>query len=61
MKIRGEHPQQPAADSKRANGRLKPDENLTCDECGRYGAIDFGVRKLCPDCYENSGSCCPAE
>jgi len=21
-------------------------ENLTCDECGRYGAIDFGERKL---------------
>lgn len=35
------------------------DENLTCDECGRYGAIDFGERKLCPDCYESCGSCCP--
>lgn len=30
-------------------------ENLTCDECGRYGAIDFGERKLCPDCYESCG------
>lgn len=34
-------------------------ENLACDECGRFGAIDFDGRKLCPDCYEHSGSCCP--
>lgn len=34
-------------------------EDLACDECGRYGAIDFGERKLCPDCYESCGSCCP--
>lgn len=35
------------------------DQNLPCDECGRYGALDFGERKLCPDCYETCGSCCP--
>lgn len=22
------------------------DASLTCDECGRYGAIDFGERKM---------------
>lgn len=33
-------------------------ENATCDECGRYDAIDFGERKLCPNCYESYGSCC---
>ncbi|TAK99607.1 MAG: hypothetical protein EPO07_10735 [Verrucomicrobia bacterium] len=32
---------------------------LRCDECGRFGAIDFGEKKLCPDCYEHHGSCCP--
>jgi hypothetical protein len=39
--------------------KVKPDSNLVCDECGRYGAVDFGERKLCLDCYESSGSCCP--
>lgn len=34
-------------------------ENLACDECGRFGTIDFDGRELCPDCYEHSGSCCP--
>ena len=38
---------------------LRLDENLTCDECGRYGAFYFDVRKLCLDCYEACGSCCP--
>ena len=38
---------------------VKPDNNLVCDECGRYGAVDFGERKLCLDCYESCGSCCP--
>ncbi len=35
------------------------DENLACDDCGRYGAIDFAERKLCPNCYEVCGSCGP--
>lgn len=34
-------------------------DDLICDECGRYGALDFDARQLCPDCYECSGSCCP--
>jgi hypothetical protein len=34
-------------------------QELRCDECGRFGAFDFGARKLCPDCYEHCGSCCP--
>jgi hypothetical protein len=36
-----------------------PDESLVCEECGRFGALEFGDRKLCPDCYAGSGSCCP--
>jgi len=35
------------------------DESVACDVCGRFGAIEFGDRKLCPDCYEGCGSCCP--
>jgi len=38
---------------------LQKDEQLTCDKCGRFGAFDFGERKLCPDCYGTSCSCCP--
>src|SRR5437763_11464828 len=34
-------------------------ESIVCDVCGRFGAIEFGDRKLCPDCYEGCGSCCP--
>jgi len=41
------------------NNEMQVDENLVCDVCNRFGAIDFGERKLCPDCYETSGSCCP--
>ena len=45
-----------AADTK---GALNAQENLACDECGRYGAIDLGEKKLCLDCYGSYGSCCP--
>ena len=34
-------------------------ESLVCDVCGRFGAAEFGDRKLCLDCYEGYGSCCP--
>jgi hypothetical protein len=34
-------------------------EDLACDQCGRFGAIDFGDQRLCPDCYATRGSCCP--
>lgn len=52
----------PFAYGRRARKEMTPpasNEDLACDECGRYGAIDFGERKLCPDCYESCGSCCP--
>ena len=36
------------------------DESVTCDICGRFGAIQMGDRVICPDCYgQNCGSCCP--
>jgi hypothetical protein len=34
-------------------------ETATCDVCGRFGAFEFGDRRLCPNCYEGCGSCCP--
>lgn len=34
-------------------------ESLVCDVCGRFGAVEFGDRRLCPDCYGSYGSCCP--
>ena len=38
---------------------IKPDESLTCDECGCFGAMDFGGQKICTDCYGTKCSCCP--
>ncbi len=35
------------------------EEAAVCDECGRFGAFDMGERKLCRDCYQGAGSCCP--
>jgi len=34
-------------------------ESTGCDICGRYGTFRFGDRKLCQECYEECGSCCP--
>lgn len=34
-------------------------DQIACDICGRFGAFDFGKEKLCGDCYESRGSCCP--
>ncbi len=36
-----------------------PNEDLACDECGRYGVFIFDGHKLCPACYATGGSCCP--
>jgi hypothetical protein len=34
-------------------------ENEVCEVCGKYGALAYDGRKLCAECYESSGSCCP--
>lgn len=40
------------------------DQNLTtaddavCEECGSYGALETGDRKLCPNCITLAGSAC---
>jgi hypothetical protein len=38
---------------------VRQQADLKCGECGKFGAFDFGERKLCSDCYEHCGSCCP--
>jgi hypothetical protein len=35
------------------------DETAACGACGRFGAYCFGEERLCADCYEQRGSCCP--
>ena len=34
-------------------------EDLRCDRCGRFGAYDVGDERLCAECYQLRGSCCP--
>lgn len=38
---------------------VKMDEGVVCEICGRFGAYDFNGRRLCAECYESQGSCCP--
>lgn len=38
---------------------VKFDERATCRRCGRFGAYLFDGARLCGDCYEQHGSCCP--
>ena len=38
---------------------MKPDENVVCDVCGRFGAYEMGDQHLCSDCYQSRQSCCP--
>lgn len=47
------------AEDSNENKAPRLDESLVCDVCGRFGAVELGDRKLCPDCYESYGSCCP--
>jgi len=38
----------------------RPNETLVCEICGHFGAVEFGDRLVCPDCYsQNCASCCP--
>lgn len=47
------------SEPQQSGGEVKVVAELACDECGRYGAVDFGEQKLCPDCYGTKCSCCP--
>ena len=41
------------------NEPVQPDPAIACEFCGRFGAFVIGDRRLCEDCYEAQGSCCP--
>jgi hypothetical protein len=41
------------------NSAVHFDDNATCTRCGRFGAYVFESEKLCSDCYETRGACCP--
>ena len=42
------------------NSALRQNESLLCEICGQFGAVEFGDRQICPDCYsQNCASCCP--
>lgn len=34
------------------------DPLITCELCGRFGALDMGGKHVCADCYEDRASCC---
>lgn len=34
-------------------------QDVACESCGRFGAVELGNHHLCIDCYEGCGSCCP--
>lgn len=34
------------------------DEAAACDECGSFGALEIGARKLCAECVTLAGSAC---
>jgi hypothetical protein len=38
---------------------VKFDEKAVCEVCGRFGAYLFDGERLCAECYEGRGSCCP--
>jgi|GEM_PF-2606601 len=37
----------------------KENQDLQCDECGKFGAYAFDTKNLCTDCYALRCSCCP--
>jgi hypothetical protein len=39
-------------------GPLKLQEELTCDECGQFGALEIGAGKYCAGCHGILGSSC---
>lgn len=41
------------------NCEFKINEQLSCDKCGRFGALVIGERTVCEDCYGSGCSCCP--
>jgi len=40
------------------NSRPPANEDVACDECGNFGALEIGDRKLCAECVTLAGSSC---
>jgi len=40
------------------NSRPAANEDAACEECGNFGALEIGERKLCADCVSLAGSSC---
>lgn len=34
-------------------------KDAQCDRCGRFGAYELDGERLCAECYQLRGSCCP--
>ena len=37
---------------------LTENSGQICDECGKFGAVEFDGETLCVDCYAERGSSC---
>jgi len=46
------------SEQSRETAPKRMDESAVCDVCGRLGAVEFGDRAVCTDCYAGCGSCC---
>lgn len=45
--------------SKAVPEELQLDSAAVCDRCGRLGVFHFEQGRLCAECYQECGSCCP--
>ena len=43
---------------KRYDTKPRQDEDVVCDRCGRFGALEFAGVHLCSECYQQIGSRC---
>ena len=54
MSVNSSNEEKPAAPSTK-----NADDDVACEECGKFGAYQIGDHFLCMDCYQGKGSCCP--
>jgi hypothetical protein len=39
-------------------GKIEQGENVSCEECGQFGALEIAARCLCPECVALAGCGC---
>lgn len=39
------------------SGASTPSEDLRCEVCGRFEAVEVGDHRLCESCYAEAGTC----